>query len=65
MSIREVAKELYRLQKEVERLERLIEEEPQNRERLILELNKLKAQRDKVRAILEGMKRYPNIRRPR
>ena len=65
MSIREVAKELYRLQKEVERLERLIEEEPQNREKLILELNKLKAQRDKVRAILEGMKRYPNIRRPR
>jgi len=65
MSIREVARELYKLQKEVEKLEELIKKEPHNRDKLILELYKLKAQRDKVKAILEGMKKYPDIRRPR
>jgi DNA-directed RNA polymerase specialized sigma subunit len=64
MSIREIAKLLYRLQKEIEKLEASLNEDPTSEE-IKEKLRQLKAERDKARAILDGMKKKPNIRMPR
>ena len=64
MSIREIAKLLYRLQKEIEKLEASLNENPASEE-IKEKLRQLKAERDKARAILDGMKEKPNIRMPR
>lgn len=57
MSIRMIAKELYLLQQEVDNLEKQIQESPIDR-RLKLEemLRKAKAERNRLRNILEGQK---------
>ena len=55
MSIRLIAKDLYRLQQEVEELEKLVETAPQKkREELEDRLRKMKAERDRMRRILDG-----------
>jgi hypothetical protein len=64
MSIRFVALELYRLRREVESLEREIETVPVAREQELLQkLRKLRAERDKMKNILEGKKERPAYRR--
>ncbi len=67
MSIREIARELYRLQKEVQKIEEDLRKEKDPEKKLDLEkrLREVKAERDRVKAVLEGMKKYPDIRRPR
>lgn len=66
MSIKGVAKELYRLQKELEKLEdQLRSAPPEQRIELELKFKKTKAERDRVKALLEGMKQYPDIKRPK
>ena len=66
MSIREVARELYRLNKEMERIRGMLQvSSSEQKGELELELKRIKAERDRVKAILEGMKQYPDIRRPR
>ena len=57
MSIRLLAKDLYRLIKEVGQLEKQIDNEPvEKQEDLKDRLRKLKAERDRVRYMLEGKK---------
>ncbi|MDL1974358.1 MAG: hypothetical protein LWX55_06180 [Deltaproteobacteria bacterium] len=64
MSIRFVALELYRLRREVESLEREIETVPVAMEQELLQkLRKLKAERDRMKNILEGKKERPAYRR--
>ena len=66
MSIRIIAKDLYRLQKEVERLEQdLLSCPPDERKELEKKLTEVRAERDKVRNALEGAKVQPPYRRPR
>lgn len=65
MSIRMIAKELYHLQQEVEKLEAEIESAPfHEREAMEERLRKLKAERDRMRKILNGGKVPPPVRRP-
>ncbi|RLB42347.1 MAG: hypothetical protein DRH12_05890 [Deltaproteobacteria bacterium] len=66
MSIRIIAKELYRLQKEVERLEKELDRcPPEKRDELRIALAEAKAARDKARNALEGVKEPPPYRKPR
>ncbi len=66
MTIRLIAKDLYRLQKEVERLEReLTTYPPEKREELERRLAQVRAERDRVRSALEGAKAQPPYRKPR
>ena len=66
MSIREIAKLLYKLQKEIEALEEsLSKDNTSERDKKIERLKQLRAERDRVRAILDGMKKKPEIRMPR
>ncbi len=63
MSIRLIAKELYQLQKEVERLEREIESAPSERRAALTEaLRKVRAEKERMRRILEGSKETPPAR---
>jgi hypothetical protein len=67
MSIREIARSLYELKKQVEEKERAVEAEPpgEGRERLQRELAKARAEYERVRKILEGAKdEPPPARRP-
>ncbi|MBW2031366.1 MAG: hypothetical protein JRH06_12810 [Deltaproteobacteria bacterium] len=65
MSIRNLARELYRLQKEVEDLERDLGSGPPERRKHIEErLRQTRAERDRMRKILEGRKEKPPYRRP-
>jgi uncharacterized protein (UPF0335 family) len=64
MPIRMIAQELYRLLQEVERLERELKKVPFEKQATIKDLlRKAKAERDRLRAILEGKKdhrpKYP------
>ncbi len=60
MSIREVARELYRLEKEIERIEEALKNAgPKEKEELELKLKKVRAERDRAKAVLEGMKQSP------
>jgi len=57
MSIRMIAKELYTLQQQVDRLERQIESEPPDkREALRERLRKIRTERDRMRKVLDGEK---------
>ena len=66
MSIRLIAKELYRLQQEVEALEGALGAVPAA-ERPVLEdrLRKTRAEQQRIRAMLEGAKEPPPYRRAR
>jgi len=63
VSIREIARELYRLQKEIERIERILKSiSPEGKKELGVKLKKIKAERDRVKSVLEGMKQSPDLR---
>lgn len=66
MSIRMIARDLYRLQKEVEELEKQLNAAPlEERKELQDRLRKTKAERDKMRRALEGTKEPTPYRQPR
>ena len=66
MSIRIIAKDLYRLQKEAERLEQELSSCPfDKREELEKRLAEVRVERDKLRNALEGAKEQPPYRKPR
>jgi hypothetical protein len=66
MSIRLIARELYRLQKEVERLEAgLPLASVMDRDRLQDELRKVRAERDRMKRVMEGSKSQTDHRGPR
>ncbi len=66
MSIRKIAKLLYKLQKEIEALEESLDRgSTSEKDKKIERLKQLKVERDKVKAILDGMKKKPEIRIPR
>ncbi len=57
MSIRLIAKDLYELIRKVERLEKKIDETPyKNQSGMKDQLRKLRAERDRMRKVLEGCK---------
>jgi hypothetical protein len=57
MSIRLIARELYRLQKEVERLEQELAQAPQERkERIADRLRIVRAENKRMRDVLDGQK---------
>jgi hypothetical protein len=65
MPIRMIAQELYRLQQEVEKLENQLEALPYDqREDLKERLRKTRAERNRMRRILEGNKEPPAYRKP-
>jgi len=60
MSIRLIARDLYRLRREVEKLEaELASAPPGSHERLEAKLREARAERDRLRAILDGQKDAP------
>ncbi|MBW1739775.1 MAG: hypothetical protein JRJ42_01430 [Deltaproteobacteria bacterium] len=60
-----IAKELYHLQQEVERLEGQIKSAPPHeREAMADRLRRLKAERDRMRKALDGAKVPPPFRQP-
>lgn len=64
MSIRLIAKDLYRLQKEVEEAEKELDHASEaERQELEDRLRNVKAERDRMRKILEGAKEQPPYRR--
>lgn len=64
MSIRLIAKDLYRLQREVEEAEKELDHASEaERQELEDRLRKVKAERDRMRKILEGAKEQPPYRR--
>jgi hypothetical protein len=66
MSIRLIAKDLYRLQQEVAALEQELKNaKSEDREPLKDRLRKAKAERNRMLNILEGAKDPPSYRRPR
>jgi len=66
MSLKMIARDLYRLQQEVDRLESELKAgSVANREGLEEELRKAKAERDRVKRMLEGTKVEPPYRKPR
>lgn len=66
MSIRFIAKDLYRLQREVESLEKLLKTAPaEEKNDIENRLLRLRAERDHVRAVLEAKKEPPSYRRPK
>ncbi|MCJ7595160.1 MAG: hypothetical protein MUO52_10365 [Desulfobacterales bacterium] len=66
MSIRLIARDLYRLQKEVEKLERALMEAPvDKRPELEEQLRKLMAERTRMQRMLEGAKEPPTYRKPK
>ena len=65
MSVRLIAQDLYRLQREVEKLEKQLEITPTSqRDDLKDQLRKVKAERDQMRHILEGAKEPLPYRKP-
>jgi len=66
MSIRMIARDLYHLEQEVEKLEKELVRAPiEERPALKDQIRKVKADRDKLRRALEGSKEPPPYRRPR
>jgi hypothetical protein len=64
MTIRLIAKDLYRLQQEVEALENALEDAPfDKRDGIREKLRKVRGERDKIRKILDGAKDPPPYRR--
>ncbi|MBN1102710.1 MAG: hypothetical protein JXL84_04760 [Deltaproteobacteria bacterium] len=65
MSIREVARELYRLEREVEEMEGRLKDLPlQERGEWEDRLRKAGAERDRLRKVLEAKKEPPPYRKP-
>ena len=65
MSIRMIARDLYRLEKEVETLEQRLKAAPAEQRRDLEEqLRKARAERDRMRRVLEGSKEPPSYRKP-
>jgi len=65
MSIRLIARDLYRLEREVERLEELVKEGPREKRSALEEaLRKATAERNRMRHILEGSKDESPYRKP-
>ncbi len=57
MPIRMIAKELYRLIREVEKVEKQLNAAtPEQREKIQDRLRKIKAERNRIQAVLEGKK---------
>jgi hypothetical protein len=66
MSVRMIARDLYRLQQEVLRLESQLKAcPPARREELEDQLRKSRAERDRVKRMLEGAKEEPPYRKAR
>lgn len=66
MSIRMVAKELYRLEQEVESLEKALgKAAPEERDEAENHLIRLRAERDRLRSILAAKKEPPPYRQPK
>ena len=66
MSVRMIARDLYRLQQEVDRLESQLKACPRpKRVEFEEELRKARAERDRVKRMLEGTKEEPPYRKPR
>jgi hypothetical protein len=66
MSIRMIAKELYRLEQEVRKLEEESQSAPiEDREALKDRLRRVKAERNRMRRTLDGAKEPPPFRQPR
>ena len=66
MSIQMLARDLYRLHQEVEKLEDQLENTPlMERDEIREKLRKLRAERDKMRRMLDGAKDPPPYRQPR
>ncbi len=66
MSIQLIARDLYRLEREVSDLERRLEAcEPGERDDVADRLRKARARRNRMKDILEGAKGDPTCRRPR
>jgi hypothetical protein len=66
MSVRMIARDLYRLQQEVDRLETQLKVcPPAKREDLEDQLRKARAERDQVKRLLEGSKEEPTYRKAR
>jgi hypothetical protein len=66
MSIRMIARDLYRLQQEVDRLESQFRVcSPEKRQELEDQLRKARAERDRGKRLLEGSKEEPAYRKPR
>ena len=64
MSIRMIAKDLYRLYREEEKLQKRLESAPVGeKEKLEQELRKVKAERERVQKILDGSKEPPPYRK--
>jgi hypothetical protein len=64
MSVRLIARDLYRLQQEVDRLENELKVcPPARREELEDQLRKSRAERDRVKRMLEGTKEDPPYRK--
>ncbi len=65
MSIRLIAKDLYRLEREVEKLEKLVMEGPREKRTALEEaLRTATAERNQMRRILEGSKDESAYRKP-
>ncbi len=65
MSIRNIAKDLYKIQKEVEKLEEELANCPQDKKpQLENQLSIARKERDKIRKMLEGAKQSPPYRKP-
>jgi len=65
MSIRLIARDLYRLEREVERLEELVKESPREKRSALEEaLRTATAERNRMRRILEGSKDESPYRKP-
>jgi hypothetical protein len=61
MSIRLLAKDLYRLQQEIDKLEKELEEAPPDRrEHLQAQLRGVRAERNHLRRVLDGQKDSPS-----
>jgi cell division protein FtsL len=64
MSIRIIARDLYRLRQEVERLEQQVENSsPEKKEELKDRLRKVRAEQNRMRKILDGAKEPPAYRK--
>ncbi len=65
MSIRLIARDLYRLKREVEALEKELQEAPlEKRDEIRNRLRKARAEKDRVQGILDGAKEPPPYRKP-
>lgn len=66
MSIRLIAKDLYRLKNEVEQLEKELEHAPSDRQDALADtLRRTRADLDRLQRMLDGAKNPPDYRQPR